>query len=196
MNIRMMNGLADATRLTREGRLSEAMDEIRRTLGSTVPSSDGAPVADRSARGAFVPPSLPPFAPAAAAAGLRPAAPAPGGAVLGRDLLRRGEVSPPVPSGARFEDRHFSGSAGSLRYKLYVPRSYDGRALPLVVMLHGCTQSPDDFAAGTRMNELAEEHGLLVAYPAQAQSANPSRCWNWFKTSEQRRESGEPALIA
>jgi poly(hydroxyalkanoate) depolymerase family esterase len=68
--------------------------------------------------------------------------------------------------------------------------------LPLVVMLHGCTQDPDDFAAGTGMNEAALAQGFFVLYPAQTQGANPSRCWNWFKTSHQQRGRGEPALLA
>ena len=82
------------------------------------------------------------------------------------------------------------------RYKLYVPPERSDRALPLVVMLHGCTQDPDDFATGTCMNERAREQGFFVLYPAQSQSANPTRCWNWFKHNHQRRDVGEPALLA
>lgn len=102
----------------------------------------------------------------------------------------------PLPDGARFEERVYANTAGSRTYKLYVPSGYKGRALPLVVMLHGCTQSPDDFAAGTRMNEVAEEQIFFVAYPAQAQSANASKCWNWFNAGDQLRDQGEPSLIA
>lgn len=101
-----------------------------------------------------------------------------------------------VPDGARFEERTFANAAGRLTYKIYVPSGSVGEALPVVVMLHGCTQSPDDFAAGTRMNEVAEERRFLVAYPAQPASANRQKCWNWFKAGDQRRNEGEPSLIA
>ena len=98
-----------------------------------------------------------------------------------------------IPEGARFEERTYRGSLG---YKLYVPRGAAGRAVPLVVMLHGCTQSPDDFAAGTRMNEVADEEGFLVAYPRQTRGANAQGCWNWFDAKDQARDRGEPALVA
>jgi poly(hydroxyalkanoate) depolymerase family esterase len=101
-----------------------------------------------------------------------------------------------VPDGGQFVTGLYSNRTGSRTYKLYVPSGYCGQALPLVTMLHGCTQSPDDFAAGTRMNALAEEHTCLVAYPAQAASANASKCWNWFNPDHQQRGRGEPSLIA
>ncbi len=96
----------------------------------------------------------------------------------------------------KFIDASFSNQAGTRSYKLYVPASYRERKMPLVVMLHGCTQDPVDFAAGTQMNVLAEEVGCLVAYPEQSARANPQRCWNWFKALDQQRDQGEPSIIA
>jgi poly(hydroxyalkanoate) depolymerase family esterase len=118
------------------------------------------------------------------------------GMLRGLGGLARKPVHVPVPEGARFEARNFANAAGHRMYKLYIPNSFRGEVIPLAVMLHGCTQSPDDFAAGTQMNALAEEQTFLVAYPAQSQSANASKCWNWFNASEQQRDRGEPALIA
>ena len=95
-----------------------------------------------------------------------------------------------------FTTHQFRNAAGERSYKLFVPRTMPSTPVPLVVMLHGCTQSADDFAAGTQMNRLAEEHGFLVVYPEQAPNANGSKCWNWFKGQDQLRDSGEPSLIA
>ena len=112
--------------------------------------------------------------------------------------LRRlpAQTTPALRNSSRFEERTFANLAGTRTYKLFVPSSFSGNPLPLVVMLHGCDQSPDDFAAGTQMNAMAEEQSFLVAYPAQTQSANFSKCWNWHNAAEQRRDFGEPSLIA
>jgi poly(hydroxyalkanoate) depolymerase family esterase len=102
-----------------------------------------------------------------------------------------------VPEGgARLIEGTYSNPAGSRAYRLFIPSRYQGQPLPLVVMLHGCTQSPDDFAAGTRMNFIAEEQTCFVVYPAQRSEANQSKCWNWFRTADQQRGKGEPSLIA
>lgn len=115
-----------------------------------------------------------------------------------RDVSKRAPQSTRdiVPEGARFEEGIYSNPAGSRSYKLFIPSGYQGQPLPLVVMLHGCTQSPEDFAAGTRMNFAAEEQTCIVVYPAQRREANQAKCWNWFRSSDQRRGEGEPSLIA
>jgi poly(hydroxyalkanoate) depolymerase family esterase len=101
-----------------------------------------------------------------------------------------------APTTGHWTTGAYTGESGRRAYKLYLPSGYHSQPLPLVVMLHGCTQSADDFAAGTRMNFLAEAQGLLIVYPEQATAANGSRCWNWFQPADQERAQGEPALIA
>lgn len=124
-----------------------------------------------------------------------PVAPTP----TGTETETETAIEPLAASQGTFFSRTFASAAGTLAYKLYVPSSYIAGStgnVPLVVMLHGCTQSPDDFAAGTRMNVQAELNGFLVAYPAQSATANANKCWSWFRPQDQSRGAGEPALIA
>lgn len=200
--------MAEVTRLTRLGRLTEAMAVLRG--GAAGPSDDDRgdqfaaaegvvdmqaptrPGEAWTARDAAAQPDVPrPRKPAPdLAAGLQ-------AAKFGQFMrASRRPCAETIPKGASFEAHSFSSAVGRRDYKLYVPSGYRGEPVPLVVMLHGCTQSPDDFAAGTRMNALGEELNFLVAYPAQGQAANASRCWNWFNTGDQRRDAGEPSLIA
>ena len=203
MNDQMQAGMAEAMRLTREGRLAEATAVIRRTVGGTFAPSAGDP------RDADEPPettshvvneALWPTAaeqPGSTEHSL-PRAPRPPRRF--RSATRRpgpGIVTPAdVSAGGLFVGRSYTGRDGTRAYKLYIPSGYVGQEVPLVVMLHGCTQNPDDLATGTRMNLLAEEHTFLVAYPSQAAAANSSRCWNWFEAADQQRGRGEPSLIA
>lgn len=199
--------MAEATRLTTEGRLDEAMALLRGTISgvSAAPSSDAdfEPQPAPPKAGPFI--DMVPPSPATGGCWTSPfhaaadSSSSPEGARILPGLRLRtwpaGRATV-LPAGARFEQLAFANEAGSRDYKLYIPSSFTGEPVPLVMMLHGCTQSPDDFAAGTRMNLLAEEFGFLVAYPAQPKSSNPSKCWNWFRPGDQRRGQGEPALIA
>jgi poly(hydroxyalkanoate) depolymerase family esterase len=176
--------MAEATRLTVAGRLEEAMVIIRQLHQMPhsyqvpdwlVPNPMGTNLAGLLER--------------FGESGLRPYLGGMAGHVKNRLQI-------PLPEGASFEERLYTNQAGSRNYKLYVPSRFCGDQLPLVVMLHGCRQSPDDFAVGTRMNQLAEEKISLVAYPGQAPSANFAKCWNWFSKNNQQRGRGEPSLIA
>jgi poly(hydroxyalkanoate) depolymerase family esterase len=125
---------------------------------------------------------------------LRHAEPPIGRLDLAPQLKARKE--PPTPEGAAFLSRRFNCAAGSRDYKIYLPRNASRGKVPLVIMLHGCGQDPNDFAVGTGMNRLAEEEGFIVAYPKQTAKANQSACWNWFNVADQARDAGEPSIIA
>ena len=177
--------LREATRLTREGRLNDALAALKRALPGM--AQDHSTLDLGAGLGAGL---------GAAKDLLNGLGDRLGGleGLTERVVPKRAPL--PVSDGARYEARVHTGEAGSRTYKLYIPKAIAGDPVPLVVMLHGCSQSPDDFALGTRMNELAEEQNFLVAYPAQAQSANFSKCWNWFNAADQQRDQGEPSLIA
>jgi poly(hydroxyalkanoate) depolymerase family esterase len=191
MKYRVLDVMNEALGLVKKSDLGGATALIRKALsGETTPDESGAseappprppakviPLAPRrplgeTLRALRIRPMIPPSA---------PEAPAPG----------------PTPDlGERFLRRAYRGPAGSLNYRLYVPGDHEGQELALVLMLHGCLQDPEDFACGTRMNGLAEEFGLIVAYPHQPRRANPNGCWNWFDRRHQNRGSGEPAKLA
>jgi poly(hydroxyalkanoate) depolymerase family esterase len=216
MTNRLSLEMLKATRLTRAGRLVEATEFLQHVLHGESPVLP----TGEAVRDSFEVTDTPSSSPARPAFDFRMSGWPAGGAAAPhlpnslRGLLERmkriglqtepgGPVSRSpaqacdiVPEGGQFLERSYSNHAGGRPYKLYVPSGYRGQAVPLIVMLHGCTQSPDDFAAGTRMNEMAEEHTCLVVYPAQVASANASKCWNWFSQDNQQRGQGEPALIA
>ena len=178
MQQQMATAMAEATRLTRAGRLAEATALIQRTLGNR--SAGTASPAGTAPAATWGPAPATTADPGPARLALAPPAPSPADA----------------PTAGRFVDATYANPAGRRDYKLYIPSGDAGQAMPLIVMLHGGTQTAADFAAGTRMNQLAERDKFLVAYPEQPPSANQLRCWNWFLPTDQRRDAGEPSLLA
>lgn len=207
--------MAAATELTKAGRVAEATTLLQRLLGvrgATNRQQAGgkpqvaAPAIDASATEVPAPP-------APAASGLRrlfgrrkplaaPAADAAAKTIDAEVLMPEPErivaalPAEVLPSGGQFIAQSFTNTAGTRNYKLFIPAGQRDPKRPLILMLHGCAQSPDDFAAGTRMNKCAQEHGCYVAYPEQTKAANASKCWNWFNSADQVRGSGEPSLLA
>jgi poly(hydroxyalkanoate) depolymerase family esterase len=163
---KFQRGMLKATRMSVGGRVGEATALIQRVLGRTLPAAE----------------ILNPLRERVGRAARPAQAQAP---------------TPTATAGGQFLAGTFGNEAGSRPYRLYVPSGYRaGTKIPLIVMLHGCTQSPEDFAAGTRMNEAAEAATCLVAYPGQISRANFQKCWNWFAPGDQKRGEGEPSLIA
>ena len=192
MNNDLQNLMRQATQLTQAGRLTEATAAIQRALSGKGNVYDV--VADQEI----------------------PVKPAPSAMILDGCVFEVADADADTATAAAaptatakakakatgvgtFTSGSHTHATLTRRYKLYVPTGFTGTAgqqRPLVVMLHGCTQNPDDFAVGTGMNERARAQGFCVLYPEQSPDDNPQRCWNWFKHNHQRRGSGEPALIA
>jgi poly(hydroxyalkanoate) depolymerase family esterase len=211
--------MAEALRLTRAGRLTEATGLLQRDLASAdaVARDDSTvaqPLGDLgrrplplSIRNSLGRPEAPGDHAASARRGLvgdlqgkLPGLPdtirqagSPGGA---RSSGRGATARAAAAAGGEFRHVTHTESAGTRSYYVYTPATYASRPVPLVVMLHGGTQDGPDFAAGTRMNELAEQHRFLVAYPEQSRAANHGRYWNWFCVADQQADAGEPAIIA
>ena len=225
MKNHMQDAMAEATRLTRAGQLAEATALIQRSLAgfpsTNVPAAgpsaadapieaefrildDSSPASETSGEG--MPHSRRTGGESATARSatarriLFPDARRFPGSML-RTTRSMHPVTPQVAfssvqTSGQFVKKTYTNRAGTRSYQLYIPSGYTGQAVPLVVMLHGCTQTPIDFAAGTGMNVRAEGEIFLVAYPEQAPSANGSKCWNWFQETDQHRDVGEPSLIA
>ncbi len=179
MNETLQSLMHEATRLTQAGRLGEATEAIQRALSGAFKS---VPVASPSSERQIA--NAPQLAVDASPS------------ILDGVVLKRAVEDDVRTAADEFISGTYTHAGHAHPYKLYVPPASAIRSLPLVVMLHGCTQDPDDFAAGTGMNTLAKEQGFFVLYPAQSKNANPQRCWNWFQHNHQQRGSGEPRLLA
>lgn len=209
MKSNFLDAMRQATKMTRGQSLTDATRHILRTLsgkgGEPESASETAeqaaqPSQDAAPQFPLTPPHLRPTQPLGETLKLMRDFQMPdlnGGLTLPDTITLPGAKRPAVetPEGATFVTRQYKGAEGERAYKVYTPSRVEPNPA-LIVMLHGCTQNADDFAVGTGMNILAEEHGFIVVYPEQTMRANHMGCWNWFNPADQRRDQGEAGIIA
>ncbi|WP_176562844.1 extracellular catalytic domain type 1 short-chain-length polyhydroxyalkanoate depolymerase [Paracoccus liaowanqingii] len=205
--------MAEITRLMRAGQLSEATQMIQTGLGSggIGAAPDAAPGAGAGASA----PDLPDMQallsnlrlPGMGGGGLTGGLPGglagglsgglTGGFGAGLPGARASGPAPVLPEGAEWTWRRHQAAGETRDLRLYVPASLAGEpAAGLLLLLHGCTQDPDDFARGTGILEAAEQHRVIVIAPKQPSQANMNRCWNWFEARHGGTDSGEAAFLA